>query len=265
MIRVLLAIALLLPVAVNAQSTSGDSGEVECEATIAGIEAERLAGYCYEQFVVNAAPDAEALPVVIALHWSTSTPTEFQTHVRGLQQPARVIMPQGPYPKKAGFSFYPASPNYYELPADEKMPRMLHETDKLSAFITAVSRKYPSPVKPVLMGASQGGDLSYAIAIRDPDKISLSVPLLATIDERLIGKAPASAVDVRAFHGADDRIVPLADAGRHVAALANAGYDARLRAYPEIGHDIAADMQHDYLLTIDLHLSTQTSSVERKP
>lgn len=263
MTRVLLAIALLLPVAVNAQSTSG--GEIECEATIAGIEAERLAGYCYEQFVVNAAADAEALPVVIALHWSTSMPAEFQAHVRGLQQPARVIMPQGPYPKKAGFSFYPASPNYYELPADEKMPRMLHEADRLSAFITAVSKKYPSPLKPVLMGASQGGDLSYAIAIRDPDKISLSIPLLATIDERLIGQAPASAVAVSAFHGADDRIVPLVDAGRHVAALAGAGHDARLRAYPGTGHDITADMQRDYLLTIDRHLSTQTSSVERKP
>ena len=265
MARVLLAMVLLLPVAANAQSTLGDSGQIECEATIPGIEAERLAGYCYEQFVTNAAHNTEALPIVIALHWSTSTPAEFQTHVRGLQQPARVVMPQGPYPKKAGFSFYPASPNYYELPADEKMPRMLHEADRLSAFITAVSKKYPSPLKPVLIGASQGGDLSYAIAIHDPGKISLSIPLLATIDERLIGKAPAGAVAVRAFHGADDKIVPLADAARHVAALAGAGHDARLRAYPGTGHDIPADMQRDYLLTIDRHLSTQTSHVERKP
>lgn len=265
MSRVLIAIALLLPTAASAQSTNGHAGGTECQATIAGNEVERLAGYCYERFVVNAAPDAEALPVVIALHWSTSTPAEFQAHVRGLQQPARVVMPQGPYPKKAGFSFYPASPNYYELPADEKMPHLLQEADRLSAFITAVSKKYPSPVKPVLLGASQGGDLSYAIAIRNPDRISLAIPLLATIDERLIGKAPAGAVPVRAFHGADDRIVPLADAGRHVAALASAGHDARLRAYPGTGHDIPVDMQRDYLRTIDRHLSTQTSSVERKP
>ena len=264
MAREWLVIALLLPVAAGAQSTSEGAGEIECEATIGGIEAERLAGYCYEQFVSHAAPDAE-LPLVIALHWSTSTPAEFLPHVMGLQQPARVIMPQGPYPKKAGYSFYPASPNYYGLPADEQLPRMLHEADRLSAFISAVSRKYPSSMKPVLMGASQGGDLSYAIAIRNPDKISLAIPLLATIDERLIGRAPASAVAVRAFHGADDRIVPLAQAGRHVAVLAAAGHDARLRAYPGAGHDIPADMQRDYLQTIDRHLSTQALSVERKP
>lgn len=241
-------------------ATAGQAAD--CRATAADMKAERLAGFCFEQFTVNAASDADALPMVIALHWSTSTPAEFRAYVEGLQGPARVILPQGPYPKRGGFSFYPVSSNYYGLSADDKMKALLKEADKLGAFIAAVSKKYPAPAKPVLLGASQGGDLSYVVAVRHPTTISLSLPLLATIDERIIGPKPADAVAIRVFHGVNDKVVPVADARHHVEALRRSGYDVRLEEYPGVGHDIAKSMQRAYLAMIEQHLQTERAEHE---
>lgn len=235
-----------------------------CRATAADMKVEWLAGFCFEQFTVNATSGDEALPMVIALHWSTSTPAEFRAFVEGLQGPVRVILPQGPYPKRDGFSFYPVAINYYGSSADDKMKTLLREADKLGGFIAAVSRKYPAPVRPILIGASQGGDLSYAIAVRHPDAISLSLPLLATIDERIIGPKPANAVAIRVFHGIDDKVVPVADARHHVEALRKSGYDVRLEEYPGVGHDIAKPMQRAYLAMIEQQLQSARAGNEAR-
>lgn len=251
----LVVMSMAVAAAETRDSAAAPTGQAAgCRATAADMKAEWLAGFCFEQFTVNAASSGDALPMVVALHWSTSTPAEFRAFVEGLQGPVRVILPQGPYPKRNGFSFYPVAVNYYSLSADEKMKALTQEADKLGGFIAAVSKKYRAPAKPILVGASQGGDLSYAIAIRHPSAISLSLPLLATIDERIIGPKPTSAVPIRVFHGIDDKVVPVVDARHHVEALHRSGYDVRLEEYPGVGHDIAKPMQRAYLAMIEQQL-----------
>ena len=55
---------------------------------------------------------------------------------------------------------------------------------------------------------------------------------------------------VIAFHGDADRRVPEARAALAVERLQAAGYDARIRRYPGVGHSISASMRRDLLAAI---------------
>lgn len=263
-----IGIALLLalwmvraPIAIAQDAAVTHQPTAQCHATIADAKAERLAGFCYEQFVVNAAPDSTDLLMVVALHWMRSTPAEFKQYFAGLRQPARVVLLQGPYPQKEGFSFFATSPrNYYRLPAGERQQQLLEETDKLARFLAEIAGRYPASSRPVLIGASQGGDLSYAVAVRHPTTISLAVPLLAILDERIMPPAARSAVPIHAFHGTDDPVVAVADARKYVSALQQSGYEARLQEYSGLKHDISGTMQRDYLDLIDKHLVARSNA-----
>ena len=218
-------------------------------------ELKELAGYKYKQQLVNTDKAEARLPIVIGIHWSTSTPDEFAQYLTGIKKPARLILLQGQYPKRAGFSYFPSEPkNYYDLPADEKMSVLLQEAEKLSRFIEEITKLYNPSKKPFIIGASQGGDLSYVTAIRYSHLISRAFPLLATMDNRIIAKAPKSSVPIDVFHGTADPIVSFATVQEHVRMLEKNGYKVKLHSYKDIKHDISDQMQNDYIELINKKL-----------
>ncbi len=86
-----------------------------------------------------------------------------------------------------------------------------------------------------LVGNSMGGNGTWDLAAHNPERFAAIAPIcgrgnLASV-ERLRG------VPTWAFHGADDRVVPLEQSERMVKALKQAGGDARLTVYPGVGHD----------------------------
>ena len=216
----------------------------------------KLEGFNYKEISINTNNSTQNLPIIIGLHWMSSSPDEFQTYLNQIKEPARVILLEGNYPYKGGFSFYPVEPeNYYKMDADSKMKVVENEGEKLSKFITSVSKKYKSTKKPILIGASQGGDLSYYIAIHHANIIGLSCPLLATIDNRLIKKTrKTSKVKIVAFHGEKDPIVKVTDAKTHVEILNDKSFNAQIYTYPGVEHDISDTMQHDFSALIDSYL-----------
>jgi len=234
----LLVIALAFPVFADAQTNTGS-------------ESLTLAGFTYKEKVENSAAGTKDLPLVIALHWSGSTPDEFSSYISGFDQPVRILLVQGRYTHpKAGYSFYVRSPvSYYDMSPDDKMSNLLREAEELSKFIEAATTKYSPKKKPIIIGASQGGDLSYVTAIRYVSLISAAFPLLATFDERILQdkatrKKPAP---IYAYHGTDDPIVPIATVKQHIKALKIAGYKAQLHEYSGIKHDIPKSMKADYM------------------
>jgi phospholipase/carboxylesterase len=228
-------------------------------SSIAGQQREKqLAGYSYKQVVVNADSSAAGLPLVIGLHWSGSTPEEFEKYLAGLKSPARLVLVEASHPHKSGFSFFRRQPqDYYRLPEDEKMAALLAEGEKMSRFIAEATALYRPKIKPVVIGASQGGDLSYVIGARYNHLISLSCPLLATMDDRIVGSSTLeNPAPIEIFHGTADPIVPLAAAQRHAAALKKNGFSVKLRTYQNIGHDISDAMRADYVKLIDRRISS---------
>jgi phospholipase/carboxylesterase len=220
-------------------------------------QAKQLAGYDYKEVVLNADPAAAGLPVVVGLHWSGSTPDEFEKYLTGFTKPVRIILVRAPYAHKSGFSFFSRQPkDYYKLPDDEKMAALLAEGEKLSRFVEELTARYRPKIKPVIIGASQGGDLSYVIGIRYNHLISLSCPLLATMDNRIIKPVEVkNAAPINVFHGTADPIVNIGLVEEHTRILKKNGFKTRLRKYKDIKHDIPDSMKADYVKLIDRVLS----------
>jgi phospholipase/carboxylesterase len=221
----------------------------------------KLAGYDYKEVVLNADPATAGLPVVIGLHWSSSTPDEFEKYLTGFTKPVRIILVRAPYAHKSGFSFFSRQPkDYYKLPDDEKMEALLAEGEKLSRFVEEITTRYQPKIKPVIIGASQGGDLSYVIGIRYNHLISLSCPLLATMDNRIIKPLQIkNAAPITVFHGTADPIVNIELAKEHTKFLKENGFKAKLHKYKNIKHDIPDSMRADYVKLIERVLSAAKS------
>lgn len=219
-----------------------------------GNDLKSLAGFQYKEKVENAEPDAKNLPLVIGLHWSGSTPDEFYRDISGFDKPVRILLLQGPYEHpRGGFSFYVRQPlNYYDMSADDKMKNLLREAERLSKFIEAATVLYTPKKKPMVIGASQGGDLSYVAAIRYGSLISAAFPLLATFDERIVSDDASrrKQAPIYVYHGMEDPIVPVASVEQHVKTLRSAGFNALLSTYPGVKHDIPAVMKNDYMKQI---------------
>lgn len=213
----------------------------------------QISGYNYKQVVLNADTSAQSLPVIIGLHWSGSTPTEFEKYLTGFTKPVRIILVQAPYAHKSGFSFFSRQPkDYYRLPDDEKMETLLREGEKLSRFIEEITAQYKPKIKPVIIGASQGGDLSYVIGIRYNHLISLSCPLLATMDNRIIKPLrSANSAPINVFHGTADPVVNIKLAKQHSKSLEEKGFKVKLHTYDNIKHDISDSMKTDYVKVIN--------------
>jgi dienelactone hydrolase len=108
--------------------------------------------------------------------------------------------------------------------------------EALNSLLDEVLKRYRVDADRVyLVGNSMGGAGTWALAAHCPERFAAIVPIcgagsLATA-ERL------TSVPTWAFHGADDRIVPVEQSERMIAALKKAGGDARLTIYPGVGHD----------------------------
>ena len=95
------------------------------------------------------------------------------------------------------------------------------------------------------VGASQGGDLSYAIATGYGERVSMAIPLLGTLDGSPLAAASSTSPSIVALDGDADPIVPAASARAFTRRLRAAGYAVTLRMYPQVGHDISPAMRED--------------------
>jgi predicted peptidase len=80
-----------------------------------------------------------------------------------------------------------------------------------------------------------GGSGTWALAAYRPDRFAAIAPICGVGDPRSAGRLKS--IPVWAFHGAEDRVVPMRESERMIAALKQAGGDARLTIYPGVGHD----------------------------
>jgi phospholipase/carboxylesterase len=241
-------ILFLLQLNLTAQQTFGNEKLIE------------LNGYKYIHKTINADSSDNGIPIIIGLHWRGSTPDEFGKFLTGFKSPVRLILLQGQYPDdEVNYSFFKIIPtDYYTLPPDEKMKMLLQEGEKLSKFIKAISLLYKPTKKPIIIGASQGGDLSYVIGIRYNNLVSLSCPLLATMDNRIVKplnkKLQRQISKIEVFHGVADKIVLLETAQQHITLLNDNKYKVNLHSYDNNTHSISNTMMTDFTELIDRHL-----------
>lgn len=218
-----------------------------CLATTAHAQPKSLAGVAYEELVRGAAPD-QAMPLLIALHYSGGSAAESFDNYDQVVGPVRILVPLGAYPKRRGLSYFPI--DYYQRSPTEQLRIARATSDRLALFVAAAAALHHA--QPVVSGISQGGDLSLMLAVDHPELIKAAFPLAAVIPEGLTpgpspsrGRRPCIVV----MQGEDDPIVEVSRTRSRVAALSRS-LPIVLKTYPGLGHDISDAMKADYTVAI---------------
>jgi predicted esterase len=192
-----------------------------------------------------------ALPLLIVLPWSRSTPLEALAEVgyRDIDVPARIVAIQGFEADRGGFSWWRRTrPAPDDPDADGELVSLLGDrARRLASLIAAVQRHLGGPPVTVVSGVSQGGDLGIALGILHPDRISAALPIASRFPAPLwpAVKGSAAAPPIDAFQGGLDPVAPVAALEAAFTALRDRGYPVVLHRYGELGHEITPTMAAD--------------------
>lgn len=222
----------------------------------------------YLERVTGGATANETLPLIIAIHGLGDRPERFIALFDALRARARVIAPYGE-PYGAGFSFFPI---VSRVDPDALAPGIERAVTRLAPLITAVSRARPTRGKPIVTGFSQGGMLSFALAVLHPELVGEALPISGFLTLKLLAAggtsgpgAPARGSSalalaltlppITAFHGEADAVVPIAADRLGIARLRELGGRAELHEYPGVVHTVSPDMLRDIEAALEAAVS----------
>lgn len=193
------------------------------------------------------APAADAvLPLIIALHGRGDDPEGFEHLLDGLPVHARVIVPRAFDPLgDEGYSWFPIRARSADVAA---LARGIDSAgDRLAVMIAELSKTRPTRGKALVTGFSQGGMLSFALAVDHPDLIAAAVPIGGWLPPPLVPAAlpRAPLPTIVALHGEADVVVPFAPTRESVDALKNQGWPVTLHPFPDVAHQIPPPIRRE--------------------
>lgn len=210
-----------------------------------GVYAEQgqIGGFDYIEVILGPMthPDEE-MPLVVLLHGRGGRPRiprgPFHT-----TKPVRLFIPRGPDKLKNGFQWLATSTNSGD---EELLARSLAgRVDQLAPAIEAFGKLNKTVGKPVVMGFSQGGILTYTLATRYPALFSAAFPVAGWLPPSLTPKVKGGEIKypfIHAIHGGEDTIVPTQKGRETAARLKALGLKV---SYTEIGgaqHVVSPEM-----------------------
>ncbi len=196
-----------------------------------------IAGMRYLEHMTGGARPDERVPMIVALHPMGGDPANLLPLLRNYRRRARIILPYG-HPSGGMYIWYDS------VRADVAAPIVAPEADRLAATLAALVTARPTVGKPLVTGFSQGGIMTFALAVTHPDVLAAAFPISGMLPPSLYPSAahsPELLPPVTAFHGATDLAVPTEGARASIAELRRAGYTAELREYAGIAHDISEE------------------------
>lgn len=215
--------------------------------TAAGIE--------YVETVTGGASPDERLPLVIAIHGLGDRPESFLRLFAALDAKARVVALRGLAPYADGFTWFPLAARNLEDPATAAGIR--EAAGRVTAAAAELASRRPTVGRPIVTGFSQGGALSYALAIHHGGGLSAAHPVGGWIPPDLVPSradagtgAARSDCPIVALHGEADPLVPVAVTRKGIEALAAGGPPVDLRIFPGIGHNIPEPMRSELLAIV---------------
>ena len=180
--------------------------------------------------------------LLVALHYSGGTPDFWNEYVQDWGAPVRVLLPQGPLPRREGYTWFPPD---HEKDAAGKLADLEQMGARVADLIRAVRSKHPEIRRVVVTGFSYGGDLAWLLAIRYPDLVDFAVPM----GSRMLGDTPQplpSTSRVRVLQGEADAIIDVKQTSARVDALKAQGVPIDMIVYPGLGHDVSTALIEDW-------------------
>jgi phospholipase/carboxylesterase len=181
--------------------------------------------------------------LLVALHYSGSTPAFWREYVESWGAPVRVLLPQGPIPRREGFTWFPLG--HEEKDEAAKLADVEAMAVRIAKLIRDVKQEHPELRRVAVTGFSYGGDLAWLLAARYPELVHASAPM----GTRLLGDptGPLSGTSrVRVFQGEVDAIIDAKKTSARVEALKARGVPVDVRVYPGLGHDISPQLIEDW-------------------
>lgn len=170
------------------------------------------------------AESEEKLPLIIYLHGSSRRGTEIES-VKANGLPPLLDT-------KDDFEFVVASP---QALAKYPWQKCWRPDDLIILLEHLLENCRIDPDRVYLTGLSMGGYGTWATVAKHAERFAAAVPICGGGDPewgKSIGDLP-----IHAFHGDADFIVPVERSSEMVEAVNNAGGNAQLTVYPNVGHD----------------------------
>jgi phospholipase/carboxylesterase len=202
-----------------------------------------IEGVRYLEHMTGGALPEERVPMIVALHPMGGDPADFLQVLRHYRRRARLILPYG-HPSGGMYIWYDS------VRDDVAAPMVTRETDRVARALAALVAARPTVGKPLVTGFSQGGIMTFALAVTHPDALAAAFPIGGLLPPSLYPSAALSSLPlppITAFHGASDLAVPTQGARTSIAQLQNAGYVAVLHEYAGVEHDISAQEEREIL------------------
>jgi phospholipase/carboxylesterase len=177
------------------------------------------------------------LPLIVFIHGRGDV--AHAEWIAGVHTPGRYVFPQAKTPHGRGFSWFlynGLGPATAQLAADLEVC-----AGELATLLAALRAERPASGKAIVSGFSQGGVLSYALALLHPDQVALAVPIAGLLPEPLFAKLPKPGVrypPIHALHGTEDNIVPIDAAALLTDTLHARGIDITLQRFAGLGHEV---------------------------
>ncbi|MET0284760.1 MAG: alpha/beta hydrolase-fold protein [Polyangiales bacterium] len=202
-------------------------------------------GLKYREIVRGGADPKQPLPLLVVFHGMEGSPNIAYLDKLDVEQgvQVRIVRPQAPIPVgKHGFSWYDGRLND-ERSEEEKAAGMAETLARVVRMLDVLREQRPTRGQTVVTGFSQGGMLSYALAVRHPERVGFSMPVSGYLPQPLWPDHPSSQPPrVHALHGLIDTIVPEAKAETLVAYMRSHGWPVEFTTFPNIDHRISPEM-----------------------
>jgi phospholipase/carboxylesterase len=219
-------------------------------ATSVTVSTTQPASLRYIERMTGGATTADQVPLVLAIHGYGDRPESFSRSFDGLPFRARLIFPYGLSKTTDGYYWFPLSGFDPQALAEGSK----HAAQALVALLADLQKSRPIQGKPIVTGFSQGGMLSFTLAVLHPDQIGEALPVAGLLAPPLY---PASGAQfktkprVTAFHGDADDMVFIGGGRDSVKVLSNVGFSATLTEYPNVRHYVSPDMRRDWMTALE--------------
>lgn len=218
--------------------------EAEPEVVQLQVRWDEAAGLDYMEVVVGDVDVNDPLPLILGLHGLGDRPHVPDEARLGEGLAYRIVMPRAPERWGAtGYTWLPVRVRDGKI--DVLSESLADEAQQLAAFLEAVQAERPTIGRPVVTGGSQGGMLTFALAVRHPAAVAGAVPVMGWLPPPLVPDAVQDAEaypPIYAVHGEADRIIPVGPTERSVDALRSLGLDVRLETFEGVGHHMSDPM-----------------------
>jgi len=228
------------------------------------VESGKIGPFSYLEVIVGRPvhPD-DPLPLVVLLHGRGNRPQIPQGPLEA-SVPFRMFLPQAPDALGDGYTWLAAPTND---PDAQLFARSLSgRADQLAPAIEAFRRLRPTLGKPILIGFSQGGILSYALATRFPHHFGAAFPIAAWLPPALYPERKKQQREfpyIFAQHGGADSVVPFANGRETVTALRARGLHVDFRESPGVGHIVSKDMSDEVRRAVRRILAAYKGSIRQ--